>query len=155
MNHGKLEVVKQEIARLTINIVESNEQKWIGMSKFNSDCHSIYYCGVRNPQKKWRSPHIHQKSLKCIHWCNLKNDRMILVCFQGRSFNITVIQVYAPMNIEEAEAELLYEGQQDLLELTTPPHPQKSPFPHRGSKCKSRNSRETCSNMQVVPRSTK
>ena len=73
----------------------------------------------RIPQKKWSSHHGQQKSLKCNLDCNLKNERMISVRFQGKPFNITVMQVYAPTsNAEEAEVERFYEDLQDLLELT-------------------------------------
>ena len=84
--------------------------------------------------------------------CSLKNDRMISVRFQGKPFNITVIQVYAPTsNAEEAEVERFYEDLQDLLELTPP---QKCPFHYRGLECKSRKSRNTWSNRQIWPLST-
>ena len=84
--------------------------------------------------------------------CNLKNDRMTSVRFQGKPFNIIVIQVYAhTSNTEEAEAEQFYEDLQDFLELT----PQKRcPFHHRGLECKSRKSRDTWSNRQIWPWST-
>ena len=86
------------------------------MGEFNSDDHCIYYCG----QESLRSgPYSQQKSLKCSIGCNLKNDRMISVRFQGKPLNITVNQVYAPTsNAEEAEVEQVYEDLQDLLELT-------------------------------------
>ena len=71
------------------------------------------------PWKKWSSHHSQQKSLNAVLGCNLKNDRMISVCFQDKPFNITVIQVYAPTsNAEEDEVEQFYEDLQDLLELT-------------------------------------
>ena len=94
--------------------------------------------------------------LNCIYLialgCNLKNDRKISVHFQGKSFNITVIQVYAPTsNAEEAEVEEFYEDLQDLLELT----PKKDvPFHYRGLECKSRKSRNTWSSRQIWPWST-
>ena len=84
------------------------------MGEFNSDDHYIYYCGQES-LKKWSS---HHGQLNAVLGCNLKNDRMISACFQGKPF-ITVIQVYAPTsNAEEAEVEWLYEDLQDLLELT-------------------------------------
>ena len=107
MDQGKLEVVTQEMARVNVNILGISELKWTGMGEFNSDDHYIYYC--------------RQGSLRrnAVLGCNLKNDRMISICFQGKPFSITVIQVYAPTsNAEEAEAERLYKAQQDLLELT-------------------------------------
>ena len=85
------------------------------------------------------------------YWCNLKNDRMISVCFQGKPFNITVIQVYAPTS-NAKEAERFYEDLQDLLELT---HTKKCSFHYRGLECKSRKSRDTWSNRQIWPWSTK
>ena len=79
----------------------------------------------RNPLE-WSSHHSHKRVQNAVLGCNLKNDRMISVCFQGKSFNITVIQVYAPTsNGEEAEVELFCEDLQDLLELTPPPPPKK------------------------------
>ena len=84
--------------------------------------------------------------------CNLKNDRMISVRFQGKPFNITVIQAYAPTsNAEEAEVERFYEDLQDLLELTPP---KRCPFYYRGLECKSRESRNTWSNREILPWNT-
>src|SRR5574337_690496 len=88
------------------------------MSEFNSDDHYIYYCGQES-LRKWSGHHGQQKSPKCSTWMQSQNDRMISVRFQGKPFNITVIQVYAPTsNSEEAEVELFYEDLPDLLELT-------------------------------------
>ena len=84
---------------------------------------------------------VNKRVQNAVLGCNLKNDRMISVCFQDKPFNITVIQVYAPTsNAEEAEVEWFYEDLQDLLELTPP---QKCPFHYRGLQCKSRRSRDT------------
>ena len=97
----------------------------------------IFITAAKNPlEKKWSSPRSQQESLKCSTLCSLKNDRMIFVHFQGKPFNITVIQVYAPTcNVEEAEVEQFYEGLQDHLKLT----PQKRcSFHYRGLECKSR-----------------
>ena len=103
MNQGKLEVVKQEKARLNIDILGISELKWTGMGEFNSDDHHIYYCGQESLRRNGVAI-IVNKSPKCSIGCNLKNDRMISVHFQGKPFNITVIQVYAPTsNAEEAE----------------------------------------------------
>ena len=89
-----------------------------------------------------------KKSEMAVHGCNLKNDRMISVRFQGKLFNITVIQVYAPTsNAEETEVERFYEDLQDLLELTPKNH-------YRGLECKSRKSRNTWSNRQIWPWNT-
>ena len=93
-----------------------------------------------------------KRVLNAAHGCNLKNNRMISVHFQGKPFNITVIQVYAPTsNAEEAEAEQFYEDLQDLLELT----PKRCSFHHRGLECKSRKSRDTWSYRKIWPWSTK
>ena len=119
MNQGKLEVVKQEMARMHINILEINELKWTGMGEFNSDDHYIYYCGQESLRRNGVAIIVNKRVQNAVLGCNLKNDRMISVHFQGKTFNITVIQVYAPTsNAEEAEVEWFYEDLQDLLELT-------------------------------------
>ena len=121
MNQGKLEVVKQEIARVNINILGISEQKWTGMGGFNSDDHYIYYCGQESLRRNGVSLIVNKRVQNAVWGFNLKNDRMISVCFQGKPFNITVNQVYAPTSFdEEAEAEQFYEDLQDLLE-----HPKK------------------------------
>ena len=117
MKQGKLEVVKQEMARVNINILGISELKWDGMGEFNSDDHYIYYCGQESLRRNGVAI-IVNKSQNVVLGCSLKNDRMISVCFQGKPFNITVIQVYPlTSNAEEAEAEQFYEDQQDFLEL--------------------------------------
>ena len=94
---------------------------------------------------------VNKRVQNAVLGCSLKNDRMISVRFQGKPFNITVIQVYAPTsNAEEAEVEQFYEDLQDLLELT----PKKISFHYRGLKCKSRKSRNTWSNRQIWPLNT-
>ena len=121
MNQGKLEVVKQEMARMNINILEISEIKWTGMAEFNSDDHCIYYCGQESLRRKGVALIVNKRVLNAIFGCNLKNDRMISVHFQGKPFNITVIQVYAQTsNVEEAEVERFYEDLQELLETRTP-----------------------------------
>ena len=95
MNQGKLEVVKQEMARVNSNILGINELKWTGMGKFISDDHYIYYCGQESLRRNGVAI-IVTKSPKCSTWVQSQNDRMISVHFQGKPFNITVIQVYAP-----------------------------------------------------------
>ena len=118
MNQGKLEVVKQEMARVNINISGISELKWTGMGEFNSDIHYIYYCGQESLRRKGVAIMVNKRVLNAVLGCNLKNDRMISVHFQGKPFNITVIRVYAPTsNAEEAEVERFYEDLQDLLEL--------------------------------------
>ena len=119
MNQGKLEVVKQKMARMNINILAINKLKWTGMGEFNSGDHYIYYCGQEYLRRNGVANHSQQRVQNAVLGCNLKNDRMISVLFHGKSFNITVNQVYAPTsNAEEAEVEQFYEGLQDLPELT-------------------------------------
>ena len=119
MNQGKLEVVKQETARVNINILGIGELKWTGMGEFNSDDRYIYYCGQEALRRNGVALIVNKRVQNAILGCNLKNDRMISVCFQGKPFSITENQVYAPTsNAEEAEAERFYEDLQDLLELT-------------------------------------
>ena len=119
MNQGKLEVVKQEMARVTINILGIGKLKLTGMGKFNSDDHYIYYRGQEFLRRNGVAIIVNKRVRNAVLGCNLKNDRMISVHFQGKPFNIIVIQVYAPTsNAEEAEVECFYEDLQDLLELT-------------------------------------
>ena len=118
MNQGKLEVVKQETARVNINFLGVSELKWTGMGEYNSDDHYIYYCGQESPRRNGVAIMVNKRVRNAILACNLKNDRMISVRFQGKPVNITVIQVYAPTsNAEEAEVEQFYEDLQDLPEL--------------------------------------
>ena len=119
MNHSKLEVVKQEMARVNTDILGISEIKCTGMGEFSSDEHCIDYCGQESLRRNGITL-IVNKSPNAVVGYNLKKDRMISVHFQGKPFNITVIQVYAlTSNSEEAEVEQLYEDLQDLLELTT------------------------------------
>ena len=119
MNQGKLEVAKQEMARVHINILRISELKWTGMGEFNSDDHYIYYCGQESLRRNGVAIMVNKRVQNAVLGCNLKNDRMISLCFQGKPFNITVIQVYVPTsNTEEAEVERFHEDLQDLLELT-------------------------------------
>ena len=119
MNQGKLEVVKQEMARVNVDILGNSKLKWTGMGEFNSDDHYIYYCGQESLRRNGVAIIVNKSVRNEVLGCNLKNDRMISVHFQGKPFNITVIQVYAPTsNAEEAEVERFYEDLQDLLELT-------------------------------------
>ena len=120
MNQGKLEVVKQEMARLNVDILGISKLKWTGMGEFNSDVHYIYYCGQESLRRKGVAIIVSKRVQNAVLGCNLKNDRMISVRFQGKPFNITVIPVYTPTtNAEEAKVEWFYEELQDLLELTT------------------------------------
>jgi len=119
MNQGNLEVVKREMARVNVDILGISELKWSGMGEFNSDDHYIYYCGQESLRRNGVAIMVNQRVQNAVLGCNLKNDRMISVRFQGKPFNIRVIQVYAPTsNAEEAEVERFYEDLQDLLELT-------------------------------------
>ena len=98
MNQGKLEVVKQEMARVNIDILGISELKWTWMGEFNSDNHYIYYCGQESLGRNGVAIIVNKRVQNAVLGCNLKNDRMISVCFQGKPFNIIVIQVYAPTN---------------------------------------------------------
>ena len=119
MNQGKLEMVKQEIARVNINILGIRKLKWTGMGEFNSDDHYLYYCGQESLRRNGVPIMVNRRVRNAVLGCYHKNDRMISVHFQGKPFNITVIQVYAPTsNAEEAEVEWFYEDLQDLFELT-------------------------------------
>ena len=119
MNQGKLEVVKQDMARVNVNILGISELKWIGMGGFTSDDHYIYYCGQESLRRNGIAIMVNKRVQNAVLGCNLKNDRMISVHFQGKPFNIMVIQAYAPTsNAEEAEVEWFYEDRQDLIELT-------------------------------------
>ena len=119
MNQGKLKVVKQEMSRVNFNISGISELKWTGMGKFNTDDHYIYYCGKESLRRNGGAIIVNKRVRNAVLGCSLKNDRMTSVRFQGKLFNITVIQVYAPTsNTEEAEVEQFYEDLQDLLELT-------------------------------------
>ena len=121
MNQGKLEVVKQ-IARVNINILSISELKWTGMDKFNSDDYYVYDCGQEFLRRNGVALIVNKRVRNAVLGCNLKNNRMISVHFQGKPFTITVIQVYAwSNNAEEPEVEQFYEGLQYLLE----PIPQK------------------------------
>ena len=120
MNQGKLEVVKQEMTRVNIDILGISELRWTGMGEFNSDDHYIYYCGQESLRRNGVAIMVNKRVQNAVLRCNLKNDRMISVRFQGKPFNITVIQVYAPTsNTEVIEVERFYEDLQHLLELTS------------------------------------
>ena len=109
MSQGKLEVVKQEMARMNIDILGISELRWIGMGEFSSDDHYIYYC-VQESLRRYRVGLTVNKRVQiAVLGCNLKNDRVISVHFQVKPFNITVIQVYAlTTSTEEAEVEWFY-----------------------------------------------
>ena len=110
MNQDKLEVVKQQTARVNVNILGISELKWTGMGEFNSTDLYIYYCGQESLRRNGLAIIVKKRVWNAVPGCNLKNDRMISVHFQGKSFSITVIQAYAPTsNAEEAEVERFYE----------------------------------------------
>ena len=112
------------MAKVNIDILGISELKWTGMGEFNADDHFIYYCGQESLRRNGVAIIVNKRVCNEVLGCSLKNDRMIClisVRFQGKPFNITVIQVYAPTsNAEEAEAEWFYEDLQDLLELIPP-----------------------------------
>ena len=110
MNQGYLEVVKEEMARLNVNILRISELKWNRMGEFNSDDHYIQYGGQESLRTNGVAILVNKRVQNAVAECNLKNYRMISVRFQGKPFNITVIQVYAPtINDKEAEVERFYE----------------------------------------------
>ena len=96
MNQGKLKVVKQEMARVNVDILEITELRWTGMGEFNSDDHYIYYCGQESLRRNEVAIIVNKRVWNAVRGCNIKNDRMISVHFQGKPFSIRLIQVYAP-----------------------------------------------------------
>ena len=121
------------------------------MGEFNSDDHCIHYYGQESLRRNGVVLIVNKIVKHVVLGSNLKNDKMISVCFQGKPFSVTVIQDYAPtINAKETEAEWFYEYLQDLLELI-PKKKKKSPFHHRGLECKSRKIRDTWNNRQVWP----
>ena len=117
MNQGKLEVVKQEMARVNIHTLGISKLRWTGMGEFSSDDHYIYYCGQEFLGRNGVAIIVNKRVQNAVLGCNLKNRQNDL-CFQSKALNIMVIQVYAPTNnAEEAEVEWFYEDLQDLLEL--------------------------------------
>ena len=148
MNQCKLEVVKQKMARVKVNILGISEPKWTGMGEFNSDNHYFYHCGQESLRRNRVAIMVNKRVQIAVLGCNLKNYRMISVHFQGKKFSVTVIQVYAPTsNAEEAEVERFYEDLQDLLELT----PKKDVLFIIGDWNAKLGSRNTWSNRQIWP----
>ena len=97
-------VVKQVMARVNVDILGISELRWTGMGEFNSDDHYIYYCGQESLRRNGAAIIVNKRDQNAVHECNLKNNRIISVHFQGKPLNITVIQAYAPTsNAEEAE----------------------------------------------------
>ena len=137
------------MARLNVDILRISKLKWTGMGEFNSDDHYIYYHRQESLRRNGVAIIVNKRVRSTVLGCNLKNNRMISVRLQGKPFNISVIQVYAPTNnAEEAEVEWFHEDLQDLLELTPK---KRCPFHYRGLECKSRKSRNTWSNRQLWP----
>ena len=91
MNQGELEVVKQEMARVNIDILGISELKWTGMGEFNSDDHYVYYCRQESLRRSGVAIMVNKRVQNAVLGCNLKNDRMISVHFQGKPFSMTVI----------------------------------------------------------------
>ena len=111
----KLEVVKQEMARVTVHILGISELKWTGMGEFSSDDHYIYYCGQESLRRNGVAIMVNKRVRNAALGCSLKNDRMISVRVQGKPSNFKVIKVYAPIsNAEVAEAERFYQDLQDF-----------------------------------------
>ena len=122
------------------------------MDNFISDDHYIYYYGPESLRRNAVAIMVNKRVQNAVFGCNLKNERMISVHFQGKPLNITIIRVHAPTsNTEETEVEPFYEGLKDLLELTPP---KICPFHYRGLECKSRKLRNTWSNRQIWPWNT-
>ena len=110
MNQGKLKVLKQEMARVNTDILGISELIWTGMGEFNSDDHYIYYCGEESLRRNGLAIIVNERVQNAVLGCSLKNDRMISVHFQGKPFNVIVIQVNAlTSNVEEAEVEWFFE----------------------------------------------
>ena len=106
---------------MNVDILGISELKWTGMGEFNSDDHYIYYCGQEFLKRNGVAIMVNKRVQNAVLGCNVKNDGMISVHFQGKPFNITVIQAYVPIsNTEEAEVERFYEDLQDLLEPAPP-----------------------------------
>ena len=118
MNQGKLEVVKQDMTRVNVDILGISELRRTGMGEFNSDDHYIYYCGQESLSRNGVAIIVNKRVRNAVLGCNLINNRMISLRFQGKPFNVSVIQVYAPTsNAEEVEVEWFLEDLQGLLEL--------------------------------------
>ena len=147
MNQGKLEVVKQ-MARVNTDILGISGLEWVDLIQITN------ILRARIPLKKWSRPHRQKERVQnAVLGCKLKNNRMISVRFQAKPYDNIVIQVYAATpNAEEDEVEQFYNDLQDLLELTPK---RRCPFHHRGLECKSRKSRNTWSNRQIWPWSSK
>ena len=129
MKQGKLDVVKEAMARVNTDISGISELKWTGMGEFNLGGHYIYYCEQESLRRNGVALIVNKRVQTAVFGCNLKKDIMISIHFQGKPFNITVMQVYTPTtNAREGEVEWFYEGLQDFPELI--PN-KRCPFHHR------------------------
>ena len=107
------------MARVNVNILGISKLIWTGMGEFNSDDHYIYYCGQESLRRNGVAVMVNKRVRNAVLGCNLRNNRMISVCLQGKPFNIRVIQAHAQAsNTEKAEVEQFYEDLQDLVKLT-------------------------------------
>ena len=128
------------MVRVNINILGISKLKWTGMHEFNSSDHYIYYCGQESLRRNGVAIRVNKRVQNAVLGCNLKNERMIAVCFQGKPLNIMVIQVYVlTSNAEEAEVERFYEDLQSYRTNTQ----KRCPFHYKGLECKSRKSINT------------
>ena len=140
------------MARVIINILGISELKWTWTGEFNLDDYYIYYCRQESLRINGVALRVNKRVQNAVLGCNIKNDRIILVCFQGKLLSIRVIQVYGPTtDAEEVSVEWFFENLQNLLKLT----PKWCPFHPRRLECKIRKSRVTWNNRQVWPWSTK
>ena len=140
------------MVRVNTDILGISELKWIGMGEFNSDYQYIHYYGQESLRRHGVVLIVSERVQNAVLGCNLKNNRMILIYFQGKPFNITTIQVYGPItDAKETKVDQFYEDLQGLLELT----PKKMSFHHRGLESKSRKSRDTRNSRQDWPWNTK
>ena len=139
------------MARVNVNILGISKLKWTGMGDVNSDGNYIHYCGQEPLRRNGVAIMVNMRVRNAVLGCNLKNDRMISVCFQGKPFNIMVIQVYAlSSNAEEADVEQFYEPTRSFRTNTQ----KRCPFHYRGLECKRRKLRNTWRNRQIWPWST-
>ena len=142
MNHANWKW-SNEMARVNVDILGSSELKCTGMGEFNSDDHYIYYCGQESLRRNGVAIIVNKRVRNAVLGCNLKNDRMLSVRFQGKPFNITVIQVYdSTSNAEEADVDWFYEDLHNTRPFRTNTQ-KRCPFHYRGLECKSRKSRAT------------
>ena len=158
MNQGKLDVVKQKMARVNIDILAISELKWTGMGEFNSDDHYIYYCGQESLRRNGAGLVVKKRVQNAALGCSLINSRMISLHFQGKPFNITAILAYAPnTTTKDAEVDRFFEDLKEVLELTLKKKKERKrcPFHHNELECKRRKSRDIQNNRQVWPSSAK